>query len=165
MSESKLTKEFYIEVTRLKLLNNKDAPVRFTLEKSPFTGVEDDDELATDTRKEFTIVGLIYPNSDVFNQSAFRIEIKLKSTYPFEAPEIRFLTPIYHPNVDTRGEMKEMNTHWQWSIFSGEFCNELLKKTAKYNSKTTLTEVIKVVVNHIDHPDIDYSLSMSKSLL
>lgn len=111
MSGPNLNKDLYTDVTRLKLLNKKDAPTRFNLEKSPFTGDEDEDDYV-ETRQEFTVVGLIYPKSEVYNQFAFRIEMKLKNTYPFDPPEVRFLTPIYHPNVDTKGKTKEINIHW-----------------------------------------------------
>lgn len=40
------------------------------------------------------------------------------------------------------------------------FCHELLKKTAKWTNKTSLVEVVKAVIIHIDNPDIDYSLSL-----
>jgi ubiquitin-protein ligase len=109
MSGLKLNKELFTDVSRLKLLNKKDAPTRFALEKSPFTGQEEDDDYVED-RVEFTVVGLIYPKSDVYNQFAFRIEMKLKNTYPFDPPEVRFLTKIYHPNVDQKGKAKEINT-------------------------------------------------------
>jgi hypothetical protein len=44
--------------------------------------------------------------------------------------------------------------------FLGKFCNELLQKTAKWTATTSLIEVIKVVVDHIDHPDVDRSISV-----
>jgi len=46
-------------------------------------------------------------------------------------------------------------------LFLGQFCHEILKKTAKWSStKVTLVDVIKAVIQHIDKPDIDYSLSL-----
>uniref|UniRef100_UPI0037E92850 ubiquitin-conjugating enzyme E2 T n=1 Tax=Semicossyphus pulcher TaxID=241346 RepID=UPI0037E92850 len=35
----------------------------------------------------------------------FSLEIKVPERYPFEPPKIRFLTPIYHPNIDTLGRI------------------------------------------------------------
>jgi len=37
----------------------------------------------------------------------------------------------------------------------------LLKKTAKWTSKTSLVDVVRAVIQHIDEPDIDYALSFS----
>uniref|UniRef100_A0A8C7XPB8 Ubiquitin-conjugating enzyme E2 T n=1 Tax=Oryzias sinensis TaxID=183150 RepID=A0A8C7XPB8_9TELE len=35
----------------------------------------------------------------------FSLEIKVPERYPFEPPNIRFLTPIYHPNIDNSGRI------------------------------------------------------------
>ncbi|KAJ3587088.1 hypothetical protein NHX12_013478 [Muraenolepis orangiensis] len=35
----------------------------------------------------------------------FSLEIKVPERYPFEPPNIRFLTPIYHPNIDNAGRI------------------------------------------------------------
>jgi ubiquitin-protein ligase len=43
--------------------------------------------------------------------------------------------------------------------FLGQFCHEILKKTAKWSNKVSLVDVIKAVIQHIDEPDIDLSLS------
>jgi len=34
---------------------------------------------------------------------------------------------------------------------------QLLQKTAKWTPNTSLTQVLKAVVDHIDKPDIDYT--------
>lgn len=33
------------------------------------------------------------------------IEINLPSEYPFKAPDAKFLTPVYHPNVSSEGQV------------------------------------------------------------
>jgi hypothetical protein len=38
-------------------------------------------------------------------------------------------------------------------------------KTARWKQGTTLVEVVKAIVEHIDHPDIDYSTDFSKFYL
>lgn len=35
----------------------------------------------------------------------FSLEIKIPDRYPFEPPKIRFVTPIYHPNIDNCGRI------------------------------------------------------------
>ncbi|CAF4604643.1 unnamed protein product, partial [Rotaria sp. Silwood2] len=77
-------------------------------------------------------------------EGSFQIEMKLTSNYPFDPPEVRFLTPIYHPNVGQ----------------DGKFCHALLKKTYEYKNTTSLADVVKAVIEHIDKPDIDSSLSV-----
>lgn len=49
-------------------------------------------------------------------------------------------------------------------IFSGKFCTTLLQKTAKWTQDTSLVQVIRAVVDHIDHPNVDYSASFGLDL-
>jgi ubiquitin-conjugating enzyme E2 T len=107
MSESKLTKVLYTDISKLKLCNKSDAPVRFLLDKSPFNDDDDVDAIAEVAKSnEYLIIGRIFPQSDIYKEGAYQIEIKLTKTFPFDPPEVRFITPIYHPNVDKDGNIK-----------------------------------------------------------
>lgn len=61
----------------------------------------------------------------------FSLEVKIPERYPFEPPTIRFLTPIYHPNIDN----------------SGRICHDALKLPPKgawkpsLNISTVLTSI------------------------
>jgi len=99
MAQTKLTKTLYTEITKLKLCNKDDALVRFLLDKSPF---DINDDAKPD---ENIIIGRILPKSDIYKEGAYQIEIKLTSTYPINPPEVRFRTPIYHPNVGKDGKI------------------------------------------------------------
>ncbi|CAF1460323.1 unnamed protein product [Adineta steineri] len=146
MPALKLNKELYTQITRLKLCEKTNTSVKFILEKSPFNDDDDDDdEQVTDANsKDTLIIGRIFPNSEIYREGAFRIEIKLPETYPYDAPEVRFLTPIYHPNVS----------------ICGQFSYEMLNKSVRRWHTHSLVEFVKTVVDRIDHPDIDYSLSL-----
>ncbi|KAA0706847.1 Ubiquitin-conjugating enzyme E2 T [Triplophysa tibetana] len=48
------------------------------------------------------IVGL---SSTPYEGGVFSLEIKIPERYPFEPPKMRFLTPIYHPNIDNAGRI------------------------------------------------------------
>jgi ubiquitin-conjugating enzyme E2 T len=97
---SKLNKALWTNITKLKLLDKNDETVKFLLDKSPFG---DNEEEPSVKQNEYVITGRILPNSEIFKESAFLIEMKLTSSYPLEPPEIKFLTPIYHPNIGKDG--------------------------------------------------------------
>ncbi len=52
------------------------------------------------------------------------VEIKLGSSYPRTMPELRWLTPIYHPNISEIGMvcLGGYGTHWVPSIQLDELC-------------------------------------------
>ncbi|CAF0964173.1 unnamed protein product [Adineta ricciae] len=142
---SRLNKALWRNLTELKLLNKDNAPFKFALDKSPFR--EDDDDESDESKQEQTellIIGRIFPNCDTFKESAFKIEIKLTSKYPADPPEVRFLTPIYHPNITK----------------DGKFCHPLLVKSLRWKPHTSLVEVVKVVAEHVDNPDLDYAINL-----
>eukprot|EP01084_Bolivina_argentea_P234452 394715_1 len=45
------------------------------------------------------------PPDTPFEGGAFHLEMFLTAKYPMEPPKCRFLTPIYHPNVDALGRI------------------------------------------------------------
>jgi ubiquitin-protein ligase len=105
MTDIRLNKALWIEINRLKSLTEPDAPVRYLLTKSPFNDDDDEDETnATVTSKGIIITGRIFPDSEIFKEGSYKIEMELTRNFPWEAPEVRFLTPIYHPNVYPDGK-------------------------------------------------------------
>lgn len=47
------------------------------------------------------------PNScpQAYEELRYRLSLEFPSGYPYTAPTVRFLTPCYHPNVDTQGNI------------------------------------------------------------
>lgn len=72
-------------------------------EKSPPPGVScwcTDDEMLDEL--EASIMG---PPDTPFDRGVFKLKISLPERYPFEPPQVLFLTKLYHPNVDTAGRI------------------------------------------------------------
>ena len=49
-------------------------------------------------------VGL-FPNDGVYEGGEWWVRITMTENYPRQKPEFRFLTPIFHPNVDVDGDI------------------------------------------------------------
>ncbi|MGO9468623.1 MAG: ubiquitin-conjugating enzyme E2 [Isosphaeraceae bacterium] len=64
-----------------------------------------------------------------------RVEIKLGSSYPRTIPEIRWITPIYHPNISEIGMvcLGGYGTHWVPSVQLDELCI-MLWDMARYHN-------------------------------
>ena len=45
------------------------------------------------------------PEGSPFENGIFLLNIHIAGRYPFEPPRCRFLTPIYHPNIDSGGRI------------------------------------------------------------
>uniref|UniRef100_A0A8C3GFU1 Ubiquitin conjugating enzyme E2 C n=1 Tax=Cairina moschata TaxID=8855 RepID=A0A8C3GFU1_CAIMO len=41
----------------------------------------------------------------VYEELRYKLSLEFPSGYPYNAPTVRFLTPCYHPNVDTQGNI------------------------------------------------------------
>jgi ubiquitin-protein ligase len=43
------------------------------------------------------------PEQSAWENGTFRLSIQFPPDYPFKPPTVRFITPIYHPNVNDQG--------------------------------------------------------------
>ncbi|KAJ3107044.1 Ubiquitin-conjugating enzyme E2 19 [Phlyctochytrium planicorne] len=68
-----------------------------------------------------TIVG---PSGTAYEGLSYKLSLTFPTNYPFNAPTIRFESPMFHPNVDT----------------AGNICLDILKEkwSAIYNVQTVL---------------------------
>ena len=68
---------------------------------------DDDNELKTDeTTNWFQWTAIILgPTETPYENGKFNIKLTYPNDYPFKPPTVLFETPIYHPNVDSHGNI------------------------------------------------------------
>ena len=84
---------------------------------------------------EFRGKSLARERGPVSVRNHHEVEIKLGASYPRTMPEIRWLTPIYHPNISEIGMvcLGGYGTHWVPSLNLDELCG-MLWDMARYHN-------------------------------
>lgn len=58
-----------------------------------------------DSNARYFHVMISGPNDSPFEGGVFKLELFLPKDYPMSAPKVRFITKIYHPNIDRLGRI------------------------------------------------------------
>lgn len=61
------------------------------------------------------IATIIGPADSPFSGGTFTLDIVFSPQYPFKPPNIKFVTKVYHPNIDTHGNICLDILKSQWS--------------------------------------------------
>ena len=80
---------------------------------------------------------LLGPPSSPYSHGRWLLSLIIPPTYPLLPPEIRFLTPCYHPNIDFK---------------SGEICLDLLKRDG-WVPTYTLADAVEAVQGLLGWPE------------
>uniref|UniRef100_A0A0K8TN60 Ubiquitin-conjugating enzyme E2 C n=1 Tax=Tabanus bromius TaxID=304241 RepID=A0A0K8TN60_TABBR len=91
-----------------------------------------------------TITG---PHSTVYAGHKYRLQLEFPNSYPYSAPNVKFLTPCFHPNVD----------------LSGTICLDILKDkwSALYDVRTILLSIQSLLAE----PNNDSPLNAQASMM
>ena len=95
-------------------------------------------------RDSCVIVGRILPHREPYCQTSLLIRITLSPEYPFKAPDVAILDPIYHININEYGK------HCCCCGFS---C------IINYKPTMPLAEMIEFVIHIIDNPEPNQSFN------
>lgn len=88
------------------------------------------------------------PKSTFYAGGKWNITIECPTSYPMEPPQVRFLTPICHPNI-----------HWK----TGEVCLDVLK--SNWTPAWTLVSIVTAILVLLEHPEPDSPLNCDAAKL
>eukprot|EP01084_Bolivina_argentea_P108732 194339_1 len=83
---------------------------------------------------------VIGPNNTAYEGGIYELQIHLPRDYPFKPPNCKFITKIYHPNINTNGSMKLTILHDFW------------------NPMHTISRMCKSIIEMLEMPSIDNCL-------
>ncbi|XP_028637951.1 ubiquitin-conjugating enzyme E2 C-like isoform X2 [Grammomys surdaster] len=92
-------------------------------------------------RLQQELMSLMMSAGTVYEDLRYKLSLEFPSGYPYNAPTVKFLTPCYHPNVDTQGNI----------------CLDILKEkwSALYDIRTILLSIQSL----LGEPNIDSPLN------
>lgn len=82
------------------------------------------------------------PEGTPYEGGLFHLEVVVPSTYPLAAPNLRFKTTIFHPNVHPK---------------TGEICVDILKSA--WSPAWTLQSTCRAIIVLLSHPEPDSPLN------
>jgi ubiquitin-protein ligase len=117
MYESPRIRRLRNDLAAMERLGSESSVLRFRAEGKP----------AQRYVVEFRGRSLARERGKVSIRDRHEVEIRLGSSYPRTMPEIRWLTPIYHPNISEIGMvcLGGYGTHWVPSLNLDELCGML----------------------------------------
>lgn len=70
--------------------------------QEPVAGI---DAIPDENNARYFHVAVAGPEGSPFEGGVFKLELFLPEEYPMSAPKVRFMTKIYHPNIDRLGRI------------------------------------------------------------
>jgi len=82
------------------------------------------------------------PEGSPYEGGVFSVQLSFDPTYPIKAPEVRFLTKIYHPNVSMKA--------------NGQICQEMVTKD--WSPVLRVSHVLERVYSMLKEPNGEHPL-------
>ena len=121
----------------------------------PFTvGLEDENNLFS------WIVSIEGPESTPYEGGVFQASLDFPQTYPNNPPKMKFLTPIWHPNIYKNGEVCISILH------EPEFdqFNEMETLDEKWRPVLGVREIVLSVLSLLSEPNIESNANIDASI-
>ena len=121
----------------------------------PFTvGLEDENNLFS------WIVSIEGPEGTPYEGGVFQASIDFPQTYPNNPPKMKFITPIWHPNIYKNGEVCISILH------EPEFdqFNEMETMDEKWRPVLGVREIVLSVVSLLSEPNIESNANIDASI-
>ncbi|KAF8334279.1 UBC-like protein [Cantharellus anzutake] len=77
------------------------------------------------------------PPDSPYKGGKFTLDVKFDTTFPFKAPEVKFLTKVYHPGINEEGAI----------------CLPMLKD--EWKPAITMSKVLTTILDKLGHPSPD----------
>ena len=88
------------------------------------------------------------PNKTCYENGLFQLSIKFPKNYPNDPPDIKFVTKIYHPNINFE---------------SGVIC--ISTKSTDWENNKSIINVIYSIFDLLNKPNLDHGLNKEALLL
>ncbi|KAJ3647541.1 hypothetical protein Zmor_019412 [Zophobas morio] len=72
------------------------------LASAPPTGIS---VAPRDDKLNFLEAQMIGPDNTPYKNGVFKVQLQISEKYPFSPPIVKFLTKVYHPNIDDNGRV------------------------------------------------------------
>nr|XP_020010191.1 ubiquitin-conjugating enzyme E2 C-like isoform X3 [Castor canadensis] len=92
-------------------------------------------------RLQQELMKLMMSAGTVYEDLRYKLSLEFPSGYPYNAPTVKLLTPCYHPNVDTQGNI----------------CLDILKD--KWSALYDVRAILLSILSLLGEPDIDSPLN------
>jgi ubiquitin-conjugating enzyme E2 D/E len=87
------------------------------------------------------IATIIGPEGTPFQGGIFKLDINFGSDYPFKPPKVKFITSMYHPNINS----------------TGDICLDILKQ--QWSPALTIPKLLLSICSLMDQPNADDPLN------
>tara|TARA_B110000037_G_C16976203_1_gene447156 strand:- start:498 stop:956 length:459 start_codon:yes stop_codon:yes gene_type:complete len=90
---------------------------------------------------------IIAPKDSLYENGVFKLIINFPQDYPFRPPKIEFITKIFHPNINSNGQI----------------CLDILKTS--WSPALTISKILLSISSLLTDPNFDDPLDISVSKL